>query len=259
MSKRTCWIATAAAAVAFPGFALGQDTPPPPPAGAPDRTAELFTRYDANTDGKITHDEVTAVAQKTITDGDANADGVLTVAEHQAAQSSSRFKTFDKNGDGSVSLEEFAAQPQGGRGGRGGFGGGRDQDGDGALSVEELSGMMNRMFEMADADQNGELTRDELAQAPMGGRGGRGGGGGGGEGRGPGGGGEGGGGGGGGEGRARPAPEELFQRLDTDQNGSLSQSELDAMRGGGRGGRGGRGGQGGQGGGSQEPESGKVY
>lgn len=225
--KRTGFVALAVAALAQ--VALGQDAAPRHP---------LLARFDANGDGRITRAEVTAAAAKTIADADANHDGVLSVQEHTDFQAAERFRALDVNQDGGVSLEEFSASRAGGFGR--GFGG-RDQDGDGNLSVDELSGMIGRLFEVADADHDGELTQDELASAPMG-RGGRGGGQGGDQGRG-----------------GRGDPAELFARLDADQSGSLSQDELEAMMSRfGRGGRGGGRGEG-RGGEGQGSGEGRIY
>src|SRR5688572_18482171 len=95
MLTRTGFIAVAFAALALP--ALAQDAP---------ATNPLFTRYDANADGKITQAEVTAAAEKTIADADANKDGLLSVQEHTDFQAAERFKQLDANQDGGVSLEE---------------------------------------------------------------------------------------------------------------------------------------------------------
>lgn len=140
--------------------------------------------------------------------------------------------------------------------------GGRDQDGDGKISKDELVGGLKQLLEQADADKDGALTQAELdAARPQGGRGRRGGGEGGppGDGQPPQGGPP-----GGGPPRDPAVMEQLFKRFDTNSDGSLSPDEVKAMSerggrgmGGGRGGRRG-GGQGGEGEGDK-PDPNRVY
>lgn len=217
------WIAAAAALVVAPELAVAQEGPQGP--------GGFLARYDLDGDGKVTLAEIEAAAEEQIKAFDADGDGKLTVQELRDGQVAARFKELDKDGDGKVTLAEFQAQPDAGRRGGTMMGMARDQDGDGFLLVAELTAMPRRMFEMADADKNGELTAEELSAGPAGpggfGRGGREGG----EGRGARGGRQGGEGQGprGGRGERRGgSPEEAFARLDADGDGAITLDEFKA-------------------------------
>lgn len=209
---------------------------------------------------------------------DRNSDGEI--SEEEIAGATAALKSLDANRDGKLTAEELRPQFQG-RGGEGGFGqrgpeagGGPgaagssiadrmmalDKNRDGKLTKDEVEGRMLAVFERADADKNGEVSRDELTKMspPTGGEGGRGEGGRGEGGRGAGDRGEGGRGEGGRGGFGGPGPEQFLNRafeFDADKDGKLSREELQAMMsaggpmgggpmgagpmGGGRGGRGG--------------------
>lgn len=103
-------------------------------AGQAERQNRMFARIDTNKDGKITKDELDAMAKRAEDAGrgpppgagpggmmmrlDANHDGVLTKAE-LAADTDRRFKMADTNGDGWLSKGELIMMRQKMRGGPG--------------------------------------------------------------------------------------------------------------------------------------------
>jgi Ca2+-binding EF-hand superfamily protein len=171
---------------------------------------------------------------------DADRDGSISAAEIRA--SSAALKTLDTNGDGRLAADELrpAFGPGGpreggpGRRGRGddeGRGGASaaspdeltdtlmtfDRNGDARLERGEVPERFQGLFDRADGNKDGLLTRDELkqsaaasAQADAGGGRGRGGRDGGGFGRGPGG----------------PMADPLLRALDTDRDGAISEVEI---------------------------------
>ncbi|MGD2132575.1 MAG: hypothetical protein PVI23_07260 [Maricaulaceae bacterium] len=109
------------------------------PAGAQDFAGRMFERMDANSDGYIDAGELGARRVAMFDQADANDDDVLTAAE----------------------IEGF--EPQGRFGG--GQGGGRPDGGRfGGPGADGPRGAM--MFQAADADGNGEITRAEFEAAP---------------------------------------------------------------------------------------------
>ncbi|KCZ89594.1 EF-hand domain-containing protein [Hyphomonas jannaschiana] len=83
-----------------------------------DRVDNMFERYDTNKDGSITRDEVTAVQAARADDWKARkADWAQKGAQMQAE----RFADMDKDGNGTISQEEFESARMG-PGGRGDFG-----------------------------------------------------------------------------------------------------------------------------------------
>lgn len=116
---------------------------------------------------------------------DADGNGSITEAEMQAHRAA-RFTTADTDEDGSLSRAELEAQMKSG-----------DED--------RMERRLNRMMDRLDADDNGALSQEELAQA-------------------------------GGDRRGRG-----FLRLDKDGDGAVSKAEFDEMGKGRRGGRDGSG------------------
>ncbi len=114
-----------------------------------------FEEIDANSDGAVTSEEITAAMQ---------------------AQALARFEAVDTNGDGALSAEEMIAQAEGQRASRMAD---RiadriekaDANGDGVLQAEELRAQMgnrrganpDRLFNRFDADDNGSLSAQEYA------------------------------------------------------------------------------------------------
>lgn len=110
-----------------------------------------------------------------IFESDANSDGVLTRAEFEAGRTS-LFARLDANNDGQLSREEMHAQRgergerghRGGRGHGGGHGGfeGADANNDGNVTREEFLARPIAMFDRLDANSNGVIEASERSQRP---------------------------------------------------------------------------------------------
>ena len=133
---------------------------------------------------------------------DADRDGVISAVE--IASAPNVLKKLDKNGDGVLAAEEVRPVREGGGGGNQSeemvntlfsF----DANKDGKLSKDEVPERMQGIFARADADKDGFLTRDELTKATAtqerGGSGG-------------------------------PPPDKIFQALDANRDGALSEAEI---------------------------------
>lgn len=112
-------------------------------AGPKDRDPVSFQELDANSDGQISKEEMTAHRDKRFTDADANGDGQLSVEEMRAAaqkHANDRVATmFEKH----------------------------DANKDGVLSSDELPKprRAEKMFDRMDADDNGSISEQEYADA----------------------------------------------------------------------------------------------
>ncbi len=148
---------------------------------------QIFQRFDANSDGKLTKDEL-------------------------PQQAADRIMRADTNGDGAVTKEELEEVRK--RLGGGQRGGGRgmpnpeelfkrlDANGDGKLSKDELPERFGQRIMQADANKDGTVTKEEFAEVAKrmgGGRGGPGG---------------------------QPDPAQLFARADKNGDGKLTKDEL---------------------------------
>ena len=102
---------------------------------------------------------------------DANGDGQVTLEELSAA-GDARFAELDSNSDGQVSLEEFQAHAE-----------------------SQARSRAEEMFAKLDADGDGFLGRDALEARKRG-----------------------------------PSPERIISRLDTDGDGMISEAEFDAAK-----------------------------
>jgi Ca2+-binding EF-hand superfamily protein len=105
-----------------------------------------FAMMDASGDGKISADEHAAGARKMFETMDANEDGKVTAAEMDAAHEQVTGRKAKKTDMSSVDKIKVI-----------------DTDGDGRVSAEEHAGGSRSMFERMDADEDGFLTRTELA------------------------------------------------------------------------------------------------
>lgn len=160
MKQRYIMIATLAGLIAV-GAAAGY-------AKSPDRQMR-FDKIDANGDGSITLEEITAHRDARFTQADANGDGFLTPDEMRGGNRAKRMmERLDTNKDGvldSAELEAGDAERMSRRVAR--MLERIDADGDGKVSMEEASARRDpaRMFERLDADGNGSLSAEEFAKA----------------------------------------------------------------------------------------------
>jgi hypothetical protein len=92
---------------------------------------------------------------------DANGDGAVTRAEAQAARET-MFTRLDGDGDGYLSQAEREAMAHGQGAGRRMPRGNADANGDGRVSRSEFMGQPFRGFDMADANNDGVVTGDEM-------------------------------------------------------------------------------------------------
>lgn len=100
-----------------------------------------FSELDANGDGELTQDEMTAHRTAQFNELDSNGDGVLSTDELEAriaARAGKMVERLDANSDGVIGQEELQAR-------RGGAG--------------------TRMFNRIDADNNGTISEEEFALA----------------------------------------------------------------------------------------------
>jgi len=99
-------------------------------------------------------------------EADANHDGVVTLAEFQAARSA-RFDHLDRNGDGYISMDDIPAflrsRPKAEQG-MAALIRLADTDHDGRVSRAEFTAAGNRAFAMADRNHDGVVDKNELEQ-----------------------------------------------------------------------------------------------
>jgi len=125
----------------------------------------------------------------------------LPASADQPMRGAMDFSQMDQDGDGAITLEELQAGPAA-------MFANADTNGDGNLSRDELiaaatlraAGNIDRMLARADENGDGVLSIDELASMQ--------------------------------EGRRESRMARMFKRLDADENGSLSAEELEQARGG---------------------------
>lgn len=109
-------------------------------AGSGKMRGHMFDRLDANSDDRITLEEVTPFAEKRFSRFDADGDGTVSTAEvdahlkkHLERRRARLLKRFDADGNGSITKAEFSAQAE-------------------------------QMFERVDADSDGAITRTEAKE-----------------------------------------------------------------------------------------------
>lgn len=120
---------------------------------------------DANGDGTITRAEASAQVAERFAKADANGDGVLNEAD-KAARMSQMFDTIDTDKNGSISRAEFVAAHSAMGGEHAGMemGGG---PGMGGHHMGMAGGGPGMMLRMADANNDGAVTRDEALAAAL--------------------------------------------------------------------------------------------
>ena len=160
-----------------PGFGAGRGH-----GGRPSAEA-IFQKLDANQDGKLTKDELPERAADKLLQADADGDGALTKEELEQARPG---RGFGGPGGAARFDEVFA---------------GLDKNADGVLTQDEVPEKLADRIAAADADGDGQVTKEEL-QAVRPGRGGPGGSGG------------------------PPPIDQVFERSDANGDGKLTQDEL---------------------------------
>lgn len=108
---------------------------------APSREFHL-RRFDANADGTITRDEFMKVIAADYAVADTNHDGRISGIEAMA---------FNSKQQASQEVSPII-----------------DWDGDGTISMDEFAAQWRTLFERADADHDGVVTAEELARPQMG-------------------------------------------------------------------------------------------
>jgi Ca2+-binding EF-hand superfamily protein len=140
---------------------------------------EFFESLDANDDGVLSLDEMPArprfarrgMGRRGFARMDANNDDALTFEEASALRfmDEERFQKLDANNDGALSRNEMPARRRFGRHGKGRRGAGwLDADSDGTVTLEEASAprMSQEHFKMLDANNDGVLSEDEMPARP---------------------------------------------------------------------------------------------
>lgn len=177
MKKSTLAVGAAVLAVLTAGAAIAQQ--------APTRGA----RGDTDADGRVSRAEFVDGRIARLTAIDANRDGTVSAEERQSGidtrrnqRVSSRFEALDKDGNGSISRDEFTArEPRGdraehaARGGRHGMGGagrrghggerGQGAEARGPMTIAAAQTRLTAQFDRVDANSDGFITAEERTAA----------------------------------------------------------------------------------------------
>ncbi len=107
------------------------------------RAERMIERFDTDGDGAISTEEVEAMKAAKFAEADANGDGGLTMEEIEAWHEAQREKRMQARKERMFDK--------------------RDTNGDGVISIDEFEDRGMPMFERLDADEDGEITAEELA------------------------------------------------------------------------------------------------
>ncbi len=138
-------------------------------AGAPapkaDETPVIFTKIDANKDGKLSREEFSSYWIAIFRTADANRDGVYDAGERKS-RAIVLMKELDSNGDGFISMAEFSckepdldlSKPSPGKSQFDIA----DANGDGVVTLEEFRIWRFKVFKGSDWNKDGKLDSSEL-------------------------------------------------------------------------------------------------
>ena len=99
---------------------------------------QMFERVDLNGDGQVTRVELTEYRDRRFSEGDANGDGALELAEFEAVWLAMVRERM---------VDRFQAL---------------DADGDGRITAAEFDRPLDRLFSRLDSDEDGSVSRSEI-------------------------------------------------------------------------------------------------
>jgi Ca2+-binding EF-hand superfamily protein len=133
-----------------------------------------FSGMDIDDDGNVTRAELSSRLSERFAKLDANGDGKVKTDEVSAAHGSrdaERFARIDTDGNGSISQSEMESAHKERSGKRGGKGkrdkmrAGLDTDGDGVITKAEFDARAMKRFAVLDANGDGTVTEQERTEA----------------------------------------------------------------------------------------------
>ena len=153
-----------AALVATPAF-FALDAMAEKGGGKPPKGEARFAEMDINGDGFITLDEVEIRATEHFTEIDQNGDGRVSPDEAKAGAKARHDAKRAEAGDGPP---EGKKPPRGKRPPKGDMFARTDLDGDGVITVEEITVFTATRFKEMDSDGDGQVTLEEAKAAAPG-------------------------------------------------------------------------------------------